>query len=83
MISEPQIQYPIFYPCKDQADFESLDTQACALLGYPNELALDYCNPIISETGIYYFIINPHVSSLVDLTHCVPYDEIILPKKSI
>jgi hypothetical protein len=53
------------------------------LLDFPNAGATDYCNPIVDINNVYYFIVNPEVSSLVDLTKCVPYDEIILPKNSI
>jgi hypothetical protein len=80
---EPTQIYPCYYPCKSESHFESLDTQACELLDFPNEGAKNYCNPIIDVNGVYYFIVNPEVSSLVDLTKCVPYDEIILPKNSI
>jgi hypothetical protein len=72
--------YPCFYPCTNKAEFESLDTQACELLDFPNAGASDYCNPIIDKFGVYWFTVNPEVSSLVDLTKCVPYDEIVLPQ---
>ena len=79
---ENTTQYPIFYPCADEAEFQSLDTQACELLGYPDAGALDYCNPIISADSKYYFIVNPEVVSLFteeQLSMCVPYEDIILP----
>ncbi len=71
--------YPCFFACLNEAAFESLDTQACELLDFPNAGATDYCNPIIDKFGVYWFTVNPEVSSLVDLTKCVPYDDIILP----
>ena len=83
MIIETTQIYPTFYPCKDEVEFNDLDTQACELLDFPNAGATDYCNPIVDINNVYYFIVNPEVSSLVDLTKCVPYDEIILPKNSI
>lgn len=76
---EPTQIYPCFYPCTNKAEFEDLDTQACELLDFPNAGASDYCNPIIDKFGVYWFTVNPEVSSLVDLTKCVPYDEIVLP----
>jgi len=71
--------YPCFYPCTNKSEFDILDTQACELLDFPNAGALDYCNPIIDNFGVYWFTVNPEVNSLVDLTKCVPYDEIVLP----
>ena len=78
MIEQTQI-YPCFYACASEAEFESLDTQACELLDFPNAGALDYCNPIIDVNGVYWFTVNPEVSSLVDLELCVPYEDIVLP----
>ena len=79
---ENTTQYPIFYPCADEAEFQSLDTQACELLGYPDAGATDYANPIIDVNGDYWFIVNPEVVSLFtkeQLAMCVPYEDIILP----
>jgi hypothetical protein len=76
---EPTQIYPCFYPCKNEAEFESLDTQACELLDFPNAGATDYCSPIIDVKGVYYFTINAEVSSLVDLEKCVSYEDIVLP----
>ena len=81
---EPQIQYPCFYPCADEAEFESLDTQACELLGYPDAGATDYANPIVSVDNKYYFIVNQEVVSLftqAQLDVCVPYEDIIIEQK--
>ena len=77
---EPTQIYPCFYPCKNEAEFQDLDTQACELLDFPNAGASDYCNPIISASGVYYFTVNAEVSSLVDLEKCVPYEDIVLPE---
>ena len=74
--------FPCFYPCADEAEFQSLDTQACLLLGYPDAGALDYCNPIIDINGDYWLIVNPEIVSLFteeQLAMCVPYEDIILP----
>jgi len=79
MIEQTQI-YPCFYACKSEAEFESLDTQACELLDFPNAGASDYCNQLVDINGIIYFTINAEVSSLVDLEKCVPYDDIVLPE---
>ena len=82
MIPEPQTQFPCFYPCADEAEFESLDTQACELLGYPDAGATDYANPIIDINGDYWLIVNPDIVSLFteeQLAMCVPYEDIILP----
>ena len=76
---EPTQIYPCFYPCKNESEFQSLDTQACELLDFPNAGASDYCNPIIDVKGVYYFTVNPEVSSLVNLELCIPYEDIILP----
>ena len=79
---EPQIQYPCFYPCADEAEFQSLDTQACEMLGYPDAGATDYANAIIDINGDYWLIVNPEIVSLFteeQLAMCVPYEDIILP----
>jgi hypothetical protein len=81
MIELTQI-YPCFFACKSEAEFQSLDTEACELLNFPNAGALDYCNPIIDVDGVYYFTVNPEVTSLFtqeQLEICVPYDDIVLP----
>jgi hypothetical protein len=77
---EPTQIYPCFYPCKNEAEFESLDTQACELLDFPNAGASDYCNQLVDINGIIYFTVNAEVSSLVDLEKCVSYEDIVLPK---
>ena len=77
---EPTQIYPCFYPCKNEAEFENLDTQACELLDFPNAGASDYCNQLVDINGIIYFTVNAEVSSLVDLEKCVPYDKIVLPE---
>lgn len=74
--------FPIFYPCADEAEFQSLDTQACELLGYPDAGATDYANAIIDINGDYWLIVNPEILSLFteeQLAMCVPYEDIILP----
>ena len=79
---EPTQIYPCFYPCKSEAEFENLDTQACELLDFPNAGALDYCNPIIDKYGKYWFTVNPEVTSLFtqsQLDSCVQYEDIPMP----
>ena len=79
---EPTQIYPCFYPCKNESEFESLDTQACELLDFPNAGASDYCNPIIDVKGVYYFTVNPEVTCLFtqkQLDTCIPYEDIVLP----
>jgi hypothetical protein len=46
------------------------------LLGLPSEGAETYSTAIIDKNGKYYFIINPEIAQLVDLTKCVSYDQI-------
>jgi hypothetical protein len=80
-IEQTQI-YPCFFACANEAEFESLDTQACELLNFPNAGALDYCNPIIDVNGVYYFTVNPEVTSLFtqeQLDSCVQYEDIPMP----
>ena len=82
MIIEPTQIYPCFYPCKNEAEFQSLDTQACELLDFPNAGATDYCNPIIDFEGKFYFTVNPEVTCLFtqkQLDTCIPYEDIVLP----
>jgi hypothetical protein len=82
MIIEPTQIYPCFYPCKNEAEFESLDTQACELLDFPNAGASDYCLPIIDFEGKFYFTVNPEVTCLFtqkQLDTCIPYEDIVLP----
>jgi hypothetical protein len=80
---EPTQIYPCFFACKNEAEFQSLDTQACELLDFPNAGATDYCSPIIDFEGKFYFTINPEISKLFtekQLENCVPYDKIVLPE---
>jgi hypothetical protein len=82
MIIEPTQIYPCFYPCKNESEFQSLDTQACELLDFPNAGATDYCNPIIDFEGKFYFTVNPEVTCLFtqkQLDTCIPYEDIVLP----
>jgi len=75
---EPQITYPRFLACT-KAEFEAHEKAACELLGYSNELASNYCNPIIDKNGKYYFTINPEVISLfteAELLSAVEYSVI-------
>jgi hypothetical protein len=79
---EPTQIYPCFFACKSEAEFHNLDTQACELLDFPNAGASDYCNPIIDVYGVYWFTVNPEVTSLFtkeQLDTCIPYDDIVLP----
>ena len=79
---ENTTQFPCFYPCANEAEFQSLDTQACELLGYPDAGAIDYANQIIDINGDYWLIVNPEILSLFteeQLAMCVPYEDIILP----
>jgi hypothetical protein len=75
--------FPCFYPCADEAEFQSLDTQACEMLGYPDAGATDYANQLVDINGVIYFIINYEVVSLftqAQLDTCVQYDEIVFPE---
>jgi len=82
---EPQIQYPRFLQCT-KAEFEAKEKAACELLGYSNELATSYCNPLIDKNGKYYFTINPEVTSLfteAELLSAVEYDLIEFPQTNL
>lgn len=82
---EPQITYPRFLQCT-KAEFEAKEKAACELLGYSNELATSYCNPLIDFEGKFYFTINPEISKLFtekQLENCVSYEEIKFPEISI
>ena len=82
----PTIQYPIFYPCSSAIEFETLDTQACELLGYPDAGATDYCNQLVDINGIIYFTVNIEVLSLFtqsQLDTCIQYENIVLPSNSL
>lgn len=72
-------QYPTFFKAGTKANWTALNNQANTLLGFPEDgLAENYSNPIIDNNNKYWFVVNPEVSSLVDLTECVPYENIIL-----
>jgi hypothetical protein len=78
---EPQRTYPRFLACT-KAEFEAQEKAACELLGYSNELASNYCNPLIDVNKKYYFTINPEVVSLfteAQILSAVDYDSIIFP----
>jgi len=78
-----QIQYPLFFNCGSQAAWEEKNKAANVLLGLGNAGADNYSNPIIDANGDHWFVVNPEVSSLVDLTLCVDYDKIVLPENKI
>jgi hypothetical protein len=82
---EPQITYPRFLQCT-KTEFEAYEKAACELLGYSNELASNYCNPLIDVNKKYYFTINPEVASLfteAQILSAVDYDKIIFPPTNI
>jgi hypothetical protein len=81
---EPQIQYPLFLNVGTKVAWTTLNKKANTLLGYPDtDLALTYSNPIIDINSNHWFIVNPEVSELVDLTKCVEYSEIVLPQPKL
>jgi len=82
MINEIEQQtYPTFLNVGTKTAWTSLNKKANTLLGYPdNDLAENYSNPIVDENNNYWFVVNPEVSSLVDLSKCVPFESIILKK---
>lgn len=86
MITEvPQIKYPRFLACT-KAEFEAHEKAACELLGYSNELATSYCNPLIDFEGKFYFTINPEVTSLFSeeqILSAVEYDLIEFPQTNL
>lgn len=85
MIEQENItQYPTFLNVGTKAAWTALNKKANTLLGFPDdELASNYSNPIIDINSNYWFVVNPEVASLVDLTLCVDYDKIILPTTDI
>jgi len=81
---EPQISFPQFLNVGTKTAWTALNKKANTLLGYPDtDLALNYSNPIIDIDGKYWFVVNPEVASLVDLTLCVDYDKIVLQENKI
>ena len=81
---EPQIYFPTFLNVGTKTAWTALNKKANTLLGFPDdELASNYSNPIIDINSNYWFVVNPEVSSLVDLSLCVDYDKIVLPENKI
>ena len=74
-MEEQEIFLPKYLKCT-KTKFNSLLNQANTLLGFGNELAQNYCNPIIDKYGNYYFIVNQEVLELVDYSLCIPFEEI-------
>lgn len=74
-----EYEYPLFYPCSSKTNWQGLEKQANTLLGLPNEDRETYSKPLIDIDGKYYFVIQPEVSELVDLSLCVPFDSIEFP----
>jgi hypothetical protein len=64
-----EIVFPLYFKT-DKTGFDVLLGLANDKLGYPNQLALIYCEPIVIEND-YYFLVNPEVSDLVDLNLCI------------
>lgn len=79
-MEETKLQYPLFLNAKAKIAWEKLNIQANDLLGLASEGADNYSNPIIDANGDYWFVVNPEVAELVDITKCVSYDSIILPQ---
>ena len=71
----PQPQFPLFFPCASK-QWQELEDKANTLLGFPNEGADNYSTPTIDKNGQYYFLVNPEVALLIDLSKCVQYSEI-------
>jgi len=76
MIDEIKQTYPVFFNAGTKAKWTALNKKADLLLGYESEGASTYSSPIIDENSNYFFIVNPEVSELVDLSLCVEYDSI-------
>lgn len=70
-----EIQYPLFYACT-LTKFNELNKQANELLGFPEGGTDNYAKPLIDDTKQVYFIVNPEVSSLVDLSKCVRFNNL-------
>jgi hypothetical protein len=78
-----QITFPKILNVGTKAAWTTLNKKANTLLGYACEGAANYSNPIIDIDGKHWFIVNPEVSELVDLTKCVEYSEIVLPQPKL
>lgn len=71
-----EVQYPLFYPCVNSKEWESLNDQASEMLGYADENAQTYSMPIVDKNGVHHFIVNQEVAKLVDLKKCIGFDKI-------
>jgi hypothetical protein len=74
-MEEQEFLLPKYLKCTE-SEFYDLLKQANELLKYSNELAENYCNPIIDINKDYYFIVNQEVVSLVDYNKCITFEEI-------
>lgn len=82
-MEDNQIQYPLFFNCGSQAAWEEKNQAANVLLGLGNAGADNYSNPIVDANGDHWFVVNPEVAELVDLSSCKEFSEIILPETSL
>jgi hypothetical protein len=76
-MEEEEFLLPKYLKCTKN-EFQDLLKQANKLLKYSNELAENYCNPIIDKNKNYYFLVNHEVLSLVDYNKCITFEEIEL-----
>jgi hypothetical protein len=74
-----ETEYPLFYKCLSQSEWDDLEEQANTLLGLPNESMETYSRPILDINKDIYFIVNPEVSDLVDLDECLNPSQITFP----
>ena len=63
--------FPMWLKCDNKAHFEYLNSQAAILINQDS-----YQLPLIDKFGDYYFTVNSEVSSLVDLSKCVEFENI-------
>jgi hypothetical protein len=76
-------QYPTFFKAGTKAAWNTLNKAADKKLGYGNDVAETYSQPIIDSNGKYWFVVNDEVSDLVDLSLCVSYESIAPKKETI
>lgn len=77
----PPVVYPLFYLCKNAAEFNRLNTQASRFLNYPNEGAENYCRPIMDKAGKHWFTVSQEILPILTealIAECVSYNNIII-----
>lgn len=76
-----EIEYPLYFPC-NSTTWNSLEKQANAILGLPNDEKETYSRPFKDASGNIYFYVTEEVVSLVDVSECLTHDKINWPTLS-